>query len=343
MGTTAADQRTDVPPQRAEPGSEWGWMLRVVALVVAFAIVAWARSRQVDVPFKDPHGKLFRAKLPDTAEFLLVAVVIDVVVRWLRGRRGGATLWSTVRTRWTPYRVAMILAGLVAYFVVYLCYRNLKSWDVFNNPQDAMLLRWDRWLFFGHSPAVLLHDLLGRDLAARLLTDLYESFSWLVTIALVAALAFTPTVRQAFVFVTAAMWAWILGVGSYYLIPSLGPFNAAPEEFAGLTRTSIQTTQDAYLAQRDHLLAHPYASDAFAQISAFASLHCALSCLVFLMARYYGLRLVSWAAGLFLLGTLIATVYLGWHFAVDDLAGLAIAAAAWWLGPRTVGARRLPC
>jgi hypothetical protein len=343
MGTTAADQRTDVPPQRAEPGSEWGWMLRVVALVVAFAIVAWARSRQVDVPFKDPHGKLFRAKLPDTAEFLLVAVVIDVVVRWLRGRRGGATLWSTVRTRWTPYRVAMILAGLVAYFVVYLCYRNLKSWDVFNTPKDDMLLRWDRWLFFGHSPAVLLHDLLGRDLAARLLTDLYESFSWLVTIALVAALVFTPTVRQAFVFVTAAMWAWILGVGSYYLIPSLGPFNAAPEEFAGLTRTSIQTTQDAYLAQRDHLLAHPHASDAFAQISAFASLHCALSCLVFLMARYYGLRLVSWAAGLFLLGTLIATVYLGWHFAVDDVAGVALAWVAVQLGKLTVfGSIRFP-
>ena len=40
-----------------------------------------------------------------------------------------------------------------------------------------MLLRWDKWLFFGHSPAVLLHDLLGQDLAARLLTDLYESFS----------------------------------------------------------------------------------------------------------------------------------------------------------------------
>ena len=95
----------------------------------------------------------------------------------------------------------MILAGLVAYFVVYLCYRNLKSWDVLLSPHDQMLLRWDRWLFFGHSPAVLLHDLLGQDLAARLLTDLYESFSWLVTIALVAALAFTPTVRQAYVFV----------------------------------------------------------------------------------------------------------------------------------------------
>ena len=343
MGTTAAGERTDAPERRAEPDSGWGWMLRVVALVAAFAVVAWARSRQVDIPFKDPHGKLFRAKLPDTAMFLLVAVVIDIAVRWLRGRRQGVGLWSTVRGRWTPYRIAMILAGLVAYFVVYLCYRNLKSWDAFNNPQDAMLLRWDRWLFFGHSPAVLLHDLLGQDLAARLLTDLYESFSMLVTISLVAALAFTPTVRQAFVFVTAAMWAWILGLASYYLIPSLGPFHEAPAEFAGLTRTSIQATQDSYLAQRDHLLAHPHASDAFAQISAFASLHCALTCLIFLMARYYGLRLVSWVAGLFLVGTLLATVYLGWHFAVDDVAGLAIAWVSVQLGKATVlGSFRTP-
>jgi hypothetical protein len=343
MGTTPADARAGVARQRTGEQSAWAWKLRVVALVVVFAIVAWARSRQLDIAFKDPHGKLFRAKLPDTAELLLVAVVADVVVRWLRGRGRGATLWSTVRARWTPYRIAMILAGLVAYFVVYLCYRNLKSWDVFNAPQDDMLARWDRWLFLGHSPAVLLHDLLGQDLAARVLTDLYESFSWLVTIALVAALAFTPTVRQAYVFVTAAMWAWILGVGSYYLIPSLGPFHAVPAEFSGLTPTSIQTTQQSYLEQRNHLLSHPHAPDAFAQISAFASLHCALTCLVFLMARYYGLRLMSWLAGLFLLGTLLATVYLGWHFAVDDLAGLAIAWVSVQLGRLTVlGSLRKP-
>ena len=48
------------------------------------------------------------------------------------------------------------------------------------------------------------------------------------------------------------------------------------------------------------------------------------------------MRLVSWVAGLFLLGTLVATVYLGWHFAVDDVAGLAIAWVAVQLGKLTV-------
>jgi PAP2 superfamily protein len=328
---TATDPVVGAPASDAPP-RQWGWLFRVLALVVAFGLVAVLRSRQVDIPFRDPSGKLFTHKILSTAEMLVVFVVVDVVVRWLRGRKAGATLWRTARTRWTPYRTGMIALALVAYQVVYLCYRNLKSWDVLLAPRDAMLLRWDRDLMFGHSPAVLLHDLLGRDVAARVLTAVYESFPTLVTVSLVSALAFAPSVRSSYVFVVSAMWAWIIGVGSYYLIPSLGPFHAAPEEFAGLTRTSIQTTQATYVEQRAHLLAHPQASDAFAQISAFASLHCALTFLVFLMARYYGLRKISWLVGLFLLGTLLATVYLGWHFAVDDVAGLAIAWVAVQLG-----------
>jgi hypothetical protein len=342
VGSGTTDLEASAPGDAA-PTREWVWMLRVLAVVVVFAVIAIARSRQVDVPFRDPHGKLFSHKILSTAQTLILFVLIDIAVRWLLGRTRGRSLWRTARTRWTPYRIGMIAASLLAYQVVYLCYRNLKSWDVFRPPQDNMLLRWDRWLFFDHSPAVLLHDLFGQDLAARLLTDLYESFSALVTIALVAAMAFTPTVRSAYVFVVSAMWAWILGVASYYLIPTLGPFHAAPGEFAGLTQTSIQRTQVAYVEQRDYLLANPHAHDAFAQISAFASLHCALSALVFLMARYYGLRILSWAAGVFLIGTLIATVYLGWHFAVDDLAGLAIAWVSVQLGKLIVlGSWRSP-
>jgi len=336
MGTTAAGPRVEAAEDHDAPVADRAWMWRVVAVVAVFGAVALLRSRQVDIPFRDPHGKLFRAKLPDTALLLLAFAAADVVVRWLRTRREGRSLWSVARTRWTPYRIVAILAGLVLYFVVYLSYRNLKSWDVFLEPHDNTLLRWDKWLFLGHSPAVLLHDLLGRDVAARVLTVLYESFPTIVTLSLVAALALTPTVRSAYVFLVSAMWAWILGVGSYYLIPTLGPFHAAPQEFAGLTRTSIQSTQEMYVQQRDHLLAHPELGNAFAQISAFASLHCALTCLIWLMARYYGLRRLQWVAFAYFCCTVVATVYLGWHFVVDDVAGIAIAYVAVQLGKLTV-------
>jgi membrane-associated phospholipid phosphatase len=84
------------------------------------------------------------------------------------------------------------------------------------------------------------------------------------------------------------------------------------------------------------MLADPQASDAFAQISAVASLHVGVTTVIWLMARHYGLRKTSRVLGIFLIGTILATVYLGWHFFVDDVAGLAKGFAACWLGARTV-------
>lgn len=50
------------------------------------------------------------------------------------------------------------------------------------------------------------------------------------------------------------------------------------------------------------------------------------------MARYYGLRRTTWVLAIFLAGTIVATVYLGWHFVVDDIAGVLIALVAVALG-----------
>ena len=50
------------------------------------------------------------------------------------------------------------------------------------------------------------------------------------------------------------------------------------------------------------------------------------------MARYYGMRILSWVVFAFLVGTVLATVYLGRHFAVDDVVGIAIAWVAVQLG-----------
>ena len=107
-----------------------------------------------------------------------------------------------------------------------------------------------------------------------------------------------------------------------------------------LPHTMIQDTQARYLGQRAHLLAHPQAHDAFAQISAFASLHVGVTTVLLLMARYYGLTRITRVLWVFLAGTLVATTYLGWHFFVDDIAGLAIGWLACWLGLRTIKPRR---
>jgi PAP2 superfamily len=318
------------------------WVARVWVLVAAFAFVAAIRSAQVGVPFRDPDGAFFLRRIAVSVGLFSLLTVVDAIRRTKRQNWSVGPVLATLRGRWARGRLALALSGLLAYHIVYFCYRNLKSWAAFNSIHDDLLQRVDRWLFFGHSPATLLHRLLGEHISASVLVAIYESFSYLVSVSLVAALVFVGRIRNGYVFVVSAMWVWVLGVGSYYLFPSIGPFHSAPEDFAQLPHTVVTDTQANYLAQREYLLHHPAANDAFAQLSAFASLHTAFTCLVLLSARYYRLRRLMWVMAGYLLATIVATIYLGWHFAVDDIAGIAIALLAVILGLLTVRPRLTP-
>ncbi len=313
-----------------------GYLVPVWTLVIVFGAVMLFWSHHVGIPLRDPHGSIFWSRIGISLGLFVPLSLLDAAIRV--GRRGlsvGST-WEMWRRRWPRRKLVLAFLAFLAYHLVYFTYHNLKSWDVLNAPKDDMLLRWDRWMFLGHSPAVLLHDLLGQNVAHYVLMITYESFSTLVMISVVAAVAFNDRIRDGYVFIASGLWVWSLGLASYYAIPSLGPFDSARQEFTGLPHTMIQDTQARYMGQRAHLLAHPQASDAFAQVSAFASLHVGVTGLIFLMARYYGLRRISRALGVFLFGTVIATVYLGWHFFVDDIAGAAIALLSVYLGSRMI-------
>ena len=314
-------------------------LARLWAVVLAFAGAGVLRSVQVGIPFRDPGGDFLTRRIAVTVAVFGALVVADGLLRTPRPWAAPAVR-DTIRERWTPQRLGVAAAALLAYHLTYFTYHNLKSWDVLDAPRDDLLERWDHWLFAGHSPAVVLHELLGTHVATWVLVAWYETFPALVVVGFPAAVALARRSEDALAGIASLVWVWILGTATYYAIPSLGPFHEAPQDFAGLPHTMIQDTQARYLAQRDDLLAHPHASDAFAQISAFASLHVGVTATLLGLAWWHRMRRTTVALAVFLAGTMVATVYLGWHFAVDVPAGLAIAAAAWWLGPRTVGARR---
>ncbi|MCL2541865.1 MAG: phosphatase PAP2 family protein [Nocardioidaceae bacterium] len=308
-------------------------------VVLCFIAVGIARSIQVGIPFRDPGGDYLRGRIAETVGFFIALVLVDGLLR-TRGRRAPRAVLTTIRQRWTPKRIGLAWVALIAYHLTYFTYHNLKSWDVFLTNRDKMLLSWDKALFFGHSPAVLLHDLFGEHLAAHVFMVWYETFPVIVLVAFPAAIVLPRRLRDGYADIASFAWIWILGTITYYAIPSLGPFEVAPKEFAGLPHSMIQTTQAAYLAQRNFLLAHPHSPHGWAQISAFASLHVGVTTVIFGLAVRHRLRIPSILLGVFLVGTMLATVYLGWHFAVDIPAGLVIGALSLWLGPRTVGVRR---
>ena len=318
------------PPSRVE--HSYRWVIGVWVVVAAFAAVTAYWSYHVDVPLRDPDGRMFRGRLTSALILAAVLAALDAVVRARRIGWSPRNVVRTARERWPWQRIALVVSGLVAYHCVYVCYRNLKSWNALRTLRDEELLDFDRWMFLDHSPAELLHDLLGQGDAASVLAFIYTSFTYLVPLSVVGALVFTTKIRDGYVLLMAAMWMWILGVGAYYLLPSLGPFAAAAGEFAGLPHTEITDTQAKYLSQRAEMLADPDAAGSFVSIGAFASLHVGFTCMVMLMLWWYGQRLLAGAVAVFLAGTIVATVYFGWHYVSDDIAGIVMAVLAVWFG-----------
>ena len=70
-------------------------------VVAVFGVITLLWSHHVDVPLRDPHGKMFVKKLIGAAWFFAVLAVVDLVIRWWRGGHIG---WSGRRLRGTRWR-----------------------------------------------------------------------------------------------------------------------------------------------------------------------------------------------------------------------------------------------
>jgi membrane-associated phospholipid phosphatase len=189
----------------------------------------------------------------------------------------------------------------------------------------------------GADPAALLHELLGTGTAAQVLGVVYLLFFAFIPVALAAALVFLDLRRGLFV-ATALSAAWLLGALSYLILPAIGPFHADPATYGGLAETPVAHMQARLMGGRAAFLHAPGAPGAAQSIGAFASLHTAFCGTAAIAAHLVGARRpVRAAVWLFTALTVTATVYFGWHYLLDDVAGVAIAVisvllAAWGTG-----------
>ena len=94
------------------------------------------------------------------------------------------------------------------------------------------------------------------------------------------------------------------------------------------------------LEERQNFLASPVSSGALQSIAAFASLHIAIVFAGALMAHLLraprAIRIGMW---LYLALTFPATIYFGWHYVIDDIAGFAIGFISVYLGALLTGWR----
>jgi hypothetical protein len=328
--STRSQTLLDVP-RRARAGTRPAGALPLRAVlagpIVALAtvIAALIANHRVHVPFRDPdHVAVLYLVLVCCGVVLLAGV--DVAIR--AGRRPTRARMAQIRReRWTPGRALAVGAAIVSFYLSYMAYRNLKAVVPLLRPDalfDADLADLERDMFAGHDPAALLHSALGSGISAHVLSTFYVAFIVFLPLSLGIGLVFASRLRAGLFFATALSLNWIIGAGSYLLLPSLGPVYFDPGAFAHLPHTEVTHLQAVLLDQRVAFLARPTTATPQA-IAAFASLHVSMSLTAAITAHLLGLgRKLKIGLWIWFALTLLDTIYLGWHYVLDDVGGVAI-------------------
>ena len=323
--------------------------LSVAAISLALLLIS---SMVLGLPIRDPDAKYVGSPLGLIGLIALVFIAIDVIPRGIGSARRGYSglggrlkaapreIWRILRERWATKRGIYAALGLISFYVTYVAYRNLKSFLPFvrGDEVDASLLQLDRAMFFGNDPGPVLHNLLGTGITPQILSFVYIGFLSFVPLSLGAALIWSTKIRTGLWYVTALCLAWLLGAASYYMIPSLGPAYAAPSLFADLPITEVTKLQYVLMENRLEVIYDPQTSGAVQSVAAFASLHVAVILVASLTVQSAAssrlLKVVMW---IFFALTCLATIYFGWHYLIDDIAGLIIGFLAVYIGARMTG------
>jgi hypothetical protein len=332
------------PPAAGDAGrTGWRLILSTPAVALFTLIVALVATAKAGFTFRDPDH-IAALYVVEVGAGVALLVCLDIFLRARKlngGRRPSMDDMRRVREeRWTAKRGAAVAVAIVSFYLTYLAYRHLKASLPLLRPGDlfdAELLDADRALFLGNDPATLLHDLLGTGISAHLLSGFYVAFIVFLPLSLGLALVFAERLQVSLFYATALSINWILGAASYYLLPALGPIYFDPGLFAALPDTEVANLQGILMEDRVGFLADPDTGTPQA-IAAFASLHIAMSFTALLAAYMLGLaRWVKQALWAWLVITFIATIYLGWHYVLDDIAGLFIGALALVLARAVTG------
>ena len=304
----------------------------VAAVTLVAALVA---TNEAGVTLRDPDHVGAR-RLAMVAALVAALVLLDIVLRAARGSirkvPSMADIRRVRRARWTRHRLVAAGSALVSFYVTYVAYRNLKSVVPLVRPGDLFdrqLADFERGVLGGHDPAELLHAALGTGISTHVLSTVYVTFVFFLPVSLAVALVFSPDLQGGIYYATALSINWTIGAASYFLIPARGPIYHVPELFSDLPDTHASYLQGLLLEQRRDFLADPSAPGVAQNIAAFASLHCSLLFTAALAAHHIGLgRRVRIGLWVLFFVSVIATVHLGWHYVVDDIAGVLIALMA---------------
>ena len=263
----------------------------------------------------------------------VLILIVALLVRLAQYRREGEIRPASrllAEARLARYRIAGILIG----FLLIGLQGGALTWLKVMLPitqgfwADLPLAAADRMLF-GKDPWIISHDLFGP--ISGLIDRVYVTWAPVKFATVVALILMVSSPLK-----SRAMLAYFLTISTCCLLqfamPSAGPVFYA---HLGLGEQFAAMPVEPWVASaRDYLWADYLAGGGMpgGGISAMPSVHVAMTLWVALVLRAYfpRLQLLGW---LYFSAILVGSVHLGWHYALDGIASIAIAVVAWAIAP----------
>ena len=253
-------------------------------------------------------------------------------LRWLTSRN-----WFEIVLLRVPF--AFLLMSLVAH--VYLNFKvNIPNFAPYS--WDHAFAEIDRLLFLGNDPWVITHWVLSSLDATIFLDNLYLLWFNLLKLGVLSVAVLPMRNHTRLTFLLAYGLNWIIGgVLLAIILPAAGPVYmeriTGDPTFAPLMDLLYQYSQ---LTEVKALGVQEFLWEGYTNpdvdplgISAFPSLHLEMAAtstlLGFAVSRVIGWTLVVYTAAL-----LVGSVHLGWHYAIDGIAGIALAIVFWRISAR---------
>ena len=155
----------------------------------------------------------------------------------------------------------------------------------------------------------------------------------MVPLGVTAWLVWSRNLSFGYWFVTSQCLAWTLGTLSYYALPTLGPGLEYAWLYKDLADTPDVQAHGLAASTRGRASVSCGLEGQVQSVAGFASLHCAITLLLALMVQYtIRSKVAKWVVWVNFGLTVVATLYFGWHYVADDLAGIVIAMVAFYIG-----------
>lgn len=183
---------------------------------------------------------------------------------------------------------------------------------------DDLVLRWEAGLFGGH-PHVDLAAQLPFTLLSEFLHFCYYAYLWLVPV-LCFSLAFARRERQLRAVVTALAATYYVCFAVFTVLPVLGPY---------YTFERVQAPGTVFVP-----LVHRVLDGGAVLGTAFPSSHCAIAVVVAVSAWRSSWRPLAAALTLVGVGIVVATMYGGFHYAIDAFVGVLVGGLFALFAPR---------